>query len=154
MALSLHTNLLCNKVCTPTQKYHWDLFTHTPLKINDKKMLDSENARKGHALLCAPFFPTSVTCCCWATSLDHISREAVTSDTCMMCTRGQNLCLCWHPVFPPTVPCFWLGLEGRRVLTLKELSHTETCQLLQDTTTVACASVLQPVKDPELVKRI
>lgn len=48
-------------------------------------------------------FPACVTCCCWATSLDHISGAAVMADIGMMCTPGQNLSLFWHPVFTVTV---------------------------------------------------
>lgn len=48
-------------------------------------------------------FPACVTCCCWATSLDHISEAAVMPDIGMKCTPGQNLSLFWHPVFTVTV---------------------------------------------------
>lgn len=52
-----------------------------------------------------------VTCWCWGSSLEEIRGVAVTADIGMKCTQGQNLCLCWHPVFTVTATQSRLSLS-------------------------------------------
>lgn len=105
-----------------------------------KKCL-SKNAREGHAFTPCSLFPASVTCCRWATSLDHISGVAVMADIGMKCTQEQNLSLFWHPAFTVTVAVFGLswggvGRHASAMLTLRNCHiFSEACQSLQDAAT-------------------
>lgn len=133
-ALSMNSNLFFQHIFhTHCETSHVIFNRHlSKSQWKDKSGSQKVPEKSTHCIVLT--FPACVTCCYRATSLDHIYGAAVMVDKSVKCTRGPNLCLCWHPVFTVTVTYFGLSWGGvwRHISATVTLIFTESCQSHQE----------------------